>query len=233
MKRVLCTFVGGLLAAPAWAQSPYVAGAIGAEIVRSTSVRSPGSTFDSGNGESWSGAIRVGTLVAPRFGVELEFLRPGAIEGDGHGPVYIAADIQRAVVGSLVADGLVADAAIFPIISQQTRIRATTVSTLAFVRQAVGERVDLVYLGGLGFSRVVHEIEFGIPRSLLAAGRPVVPSYRTRTTQYGVGPIVGAEARIGMTEHARLVAGVRLHALGQSLVDGWLMRPNVGLAWTF
>lgn len=233
MKRAACAFVGGLLAAPAWAQSPYVAGAIGAEIVRSTSVRSAGSTFDSGSGESWSGAIRVGTLVAPRVGVELEFLRPGAIESDHDGPVYIAAEIQRAVVGSLVADGLVGDATIFPIISQQTRTRTTTVSTLAFARQAVGERVDLVYLGGLGFSRVVHEIEFGIPRSLLAAGRPFVPSYKTRTTQYGVGPIVGAEARIGMTEHARLVAGLRLHALGQSLVDGWLVRPTVGLAWTF
>jgi hypothetical protein len=112
-------------------------------------------------------------------------------------------------------------------------MRAITVSTLAFARQAVGERVDLVYLGGLGFSRVVHEIEFGIPRSFLAADRPFVPSYKTRTTQYGVGPVVGVEARIGMTEHARLVAGVRLHALGQSLVDGWLVRPAVGLAWAF
>lgn len=237
MKWVLYAFASGLLAAPAWAQSPYVAGAIGAEIVRSTSVESSGSNVGSGNGESWSGAIRVGTLLAPRFGVELEFLRPGAIEGDGHGPVYIAADIQRAVVGRFAPDGVVADPAIFPpifpIISQQTRIRATTVSTLAFARQAVGARVDLVYLGGLGFSRVVHEIEFGIPRSLLAAGLVILPPYRTRTTQYGVGPIVGAEARIGMTEHARLVAGVRLHALGQSLVEGWLVRPSVGLAWTF
>ena len=233
MKRVLCALVVVLLAAPAWAQSPYVAGAIGAEIVRSTSVKSSGSTFDSGNGESWSGAIRVGTLVAPRVGVELEFLRAGAIESDGNGPVFIAADLPRGVVGSLVADGLLADAAIFPIISQQTRMRASTVSTLAFVRQAVGESVDLVYLGGLGFSRVVHEIEFGIPRPRLAAGRPIVPSHRTRTTQYGVGPIVGVEARIGMTEHARLVAGVRLHALGQSRVDGWLVRPSVGLGWMF
>jgi len=233
MRWVLCAFVCGLLTAPAWAQSPYVAGAIGAEIVRSTSVESSGSTFGSGNGESWSGAIRMGTLVAPRFGVELEFLRPGAIEGDGGGPFYIAADVERAVVGDLVAHGLVPNAAIFPIISQQTRIRATTVSTLAFARQAVGARVDLVYLGGLGFSRVEHEIEFGIPRQLLAAGGLILPPYRTRTTRYGVGPIVGAEARIGMTEHARLVAGVRLHALGQSLVDGWLVRPSVGLAWTF
>ena len=137
MKRVLCALVGWLLAVPAWAQSPYVAGAIGAEIVRSTSVKSPGSTFDNGNGESWSGAIRVGTLVAPRFGVELEFLRPGVIESDGNGSVFIAAGIPRTVVGS----------------------PASTVSTLAFVRQVVGERVDL---GDLGFSRIVHEIEFGI-----------------------------------------------------------------------
>ena len=231
MKRVLCALVVVLLAAPAWAQSPYVAGAIGAEIVRSTSVESSGSTFDNGNGESWSGALRVGALVTPRVGVELEFLRATAIEDGGNGPV-IAAEIPR-VVGSLVANGLIAGTAIFPIISQQTRMRTNTVSTLAFVRQAVGECVDLVYLGGLGFSRVVHEIEFGIPRPRFAAGQPVVSSRSTRTTQYGVGPVVGLEARIGMTEHARLVAGVRLHALGQSLVNGWIVRPSVGLGWMF
>jgi hypothetical protein len=112
-------------------------------------------------------------------------------------------------------------------------MRTTTLSTLAVVRQAPGKRVEIAYLAGLGFSRVVREIEFGIPRPFLAAGRPFIPSYKTRTTQYGVGPVVGVEGRIGMTEHARLVAGVRLHALGQSLVDGWLVRPSLGLAWTF
>ena len=237
MKPALYAFVAVLLAAPAWAQTPYVAGAIGAEIVRSTSVKSPGSTFDSGNGESWSGAIRVGTFVAPRYGVELEFLRPGEIEGDDEGPIYIAGEIPRPVLGSLIADGVVpndlgVDVGIFPIINQQTRMRTTTVSTLAFARQTVGEHVDLVYLGGVGFSRVVQEIEFGFSGPLFAAGRPV-PSYKTRTTQYGVGPVVGAEARIAMTEHARIVAGIRLHALGQSLVDGWIIRPSVGLAWAF
>lgn len=233
MKRPLWVLVSSLLAAPAWAQSPYVTGAIGAEIVRSTSVTSSGSTFTTRNGESWSGAVRLGTLVVSRVGVELEWLRPGLIEGDGDGPIYVASDLPRAVVASLIADGIVPDTAIFSIISQQTRMRATTLSTLAFVRQPVGARVDLVYLGGLGFSRVVHETEFGIPRPLPAASRPIVPSYRTRTTQYGVGPVVGAEARIDMTEHVRFVAGMRLHALGQSLVDGWLVRPNVGLSWMF
>src|SRR5688572_22678176 len=107
MKRLLWAFLGGLLAAPAWAQTPYVTGAIGAEIVRSTSVTSSGSTFATDNGESWSGAIRMGTLVTARVGVELEWHRPGAIEGDANGPIYIATDPQRAVVGSLIADGFV------------------------------------------------------------------------------------------------------------------------------
>jgi hypothetical protein len=233
MKRALWAVIGVLVAAPAWGQSAYIAGAIGAEIVRATSVKSSGSNFEGGNGESWSGAIRVGTVVTPRLGVELEFLRPGTIEGGENGPVYLAADIQRAVLESLVVSRLVGDAAIFPIISQETRMRTSTLSALAFVRQAPGKRVEIAYLAGLGFSRVVREIEFGIPRGFLAAGRPFIPSYKTRTTQYGVGPVVGAEGRIGMTEHVRLVAGVRLHALGQSLVDGWLVRPSLGLAWTF
>jgi len=44
---------------------------------------------------------------------------------------------------------------------------------------------------------------------------------------------VGIEMRAGMTDHAQLVAGLRVHPLGQSAVDGWMIRPSVGLAWTF
>jgi len=222
-----------MLSSPAYAQSTYVAGAIGAEIVRTTTVKSTGSTFDNGSGEAVGWSLRVGTLVAPRFGVELEFYRPGEIDADANGPIYYAAGFESLPPVTL-AQGLQApDSLLLSIISQSTKVRATTTSALAFARQSIGSRVDLVYLGGVGFSRVVHEIEYGIPRELQPAGRPVFEPFRTRTTQYGVGPVVGAEARVAMTEHARLTAGVRLHALGQSLVDGWLVRPNVGLTWAF
>jgi len=78
-----------LWARPVGAQSAYVAGAIGAELVRTTTVKSGGSTFDNGSGEALAGAIRVGAFVAPRFGVELEFFRPGKIDTDfSSGPVY-------------------------------------------------------------------------------------------------------------------------------------------------
>jgi hypothetical protein len=231
MKGLAGIVLGLLLAAPAWAQSPYVAGAIGGEIVRSTSTSSSGSTFAPGSGESWSGAVRLGSLVAPRVGVELEWLHPGPIETDASGPIYLARDLPSGVLDLLGASAF-PDALSRSIVSQQSRTRASTLSTLAFLRQPLSDRVDLVYLGGIGFSRVVHEMEYGFPRILAAPAGLVLPSSRTRTTQYGVGPVVGAEARIGMTEHARLVAGMRLHALGQS-VNGWLMRPNVGLSWTF
>ena len=103
-------------------------------------------------------------------------------------------------------------------------------SALVVARQPLGGRVELAYLGGVGFSRVVREIEFSIPRGILPAG---IQFPSTRITQYAAGPVVGLEVRAGMTEHAQVVAGMRLHTLGQSVVDGWMIRPSVGLAWKF
>jgi hypothetical protein len=57
----------------------------------------------------------------------------------------------------------------------------------------------------------------------------VPPSVRNKTVFYGVRPMVGVESRIEMTEHAHLVPGLRLHA-GEGI---WLVRPAVGVAWTF
>ena len=215
----------------AQAQSAYVAGAIGAEVVRTTATKSGSTTYDIGSGEALGGAIRVGALVAPRFGVELEFFRPGEIESNTNGPIYLAAQEFPTVfndVSRLIADS------IFPsIIGQKTRVRATTTSALVFARQSVGARFDVVYLGGISFARVVHETEFNVPGGIIPLVRPATPSYSTRTIQYGVGPVVGIEGRLGMTEHVRLVAGLRLHALADSLLDGWMIRPSVGLAWMF
>lgn len=225
MKRILWAIAGALAALPAWAQAPYVAGAIGADVIRSTSTISGGETNSSGNGEAWNGALRAGTFLAPRVGVELELSRPAASRIDDD-LVYVAANGPTLpALGSTNPALSVPAVSIYPppIISSSTRVRTTTLSTLAFVRQSLGARADMVYLGGLGFSRVVRETEFGAPG----------PALTTRIIQYGVGPVVGAEARIGMTAHARLVAGVRLHSLGQSLIDGWILRPAIGLSWSF
>jgi hypothetical protein len=219
---------------PAGAQSVYVAGAIGAEIVRTSSTRSGGSTYDAGSGEAFAGAIRIGTSISERFGVELEFYRPGEIETDTGGPLYLPAAIGDLFPGGPVASGLPPDLSFPSILSESSRVRAATTSALAFARQSLGTRVELVYLGGVGFSRVVREIEYGFGARIPPLELSILPaSYSSRSTQYAAGPVVGVEVRAGMTDHAQLVAGLRMHMVGQGVLDGWMIRPNAGLAWKF
>jgi hypothetical protein len=232
MTRAWLVGLGLLWGGAASAQSVYVGGAIAAEVVRTTSTKSGGSTYDAGSGEAFAGAIRVGTSISPRFGVELEFFRPGEIEVNTDGPIYLAA--ADLLPGGFPTGGLIPGVSMPAIIEQTTRVRAVTTSALVFARQTVGSRVELAYLGGVGFSRVVRETEFGFPRGILPLAPSILPaSYSTRTTQYAAGPVVGVEVRAGMTDHAQVVAGLRMHALGQSVVDGWMIRPSAGLAWRF
>ena len=234
--RVATVLTGVIMtaASSAWAQGVYVGGAVGAEAVRASSTESGGITYDNGSGDAFAGAIRVGTFLTDRVGLELEYFRPGEIENDGGGPIYLAEDPSLAFS---FTDGRFGDLGIptFPsLISQSMRVRTSTTSALLTARQSLGGRVDLVYLGGIGFSRVVREIEYGF---FTGGSQPLVPSiqrsYSTRSTQYGVGPVVGIEVRAGMTDHAQVVAGLRLHALGQAVLDGWMIRPSIGLAWKF
>jgi hypothetical protein len=234
----VATIATTVWARPAAAQGVYVGGAVAAEVVRTSSTRSGGSTYDAGSGEAFAGAIRVGTNISERFGVELEYFRPGEIETDSGGPIYLAARDSPVswATSTLFADpGFPLSSLTFPsIISQTTRSRASTTSALVVARQPLGSRIELAYLGGIGFSRVVREMEFGFPRGVFPLAPSILPaSYTTRTTQYAVGPVAGVEVRAGMTEHAQVVAGVRLHALGQNVVDGWMIRPSIGLAWKF
>ena len=236
MGRVATVLAAGvfLLAANgAWAQGVYVGGAVGAEAVRTSSTESGGITYDSGSGDAFAGAIRVGTFLTDHVGLELEYFRPGEIETDGGGPIYVADDPRLAYSFTdlgFTASGLTS----FPsIISQSVRVRTSTMSALLTARQSLGGKVDLVYLGGVGFSRVVHEIEYGFPRGIPGVPPSIQRSYSSRSTQFAAGPVVGIEVRAGMTDHAQVVAGLRLHALGQAVLDGWMIRPSIGLAWKF
>lgn len=231
--RVTMVVASLLAASSAWAQGVYVGGAVGAEAVRTSTTESGGITYDNGSGDAFAGAIRVGTFLTDHVGLELEYFRPGEIETDGGGPIYLTDDPSLAYSftdAGFVGIGLTS----FPsLISQSVRVRTSTMSALLTARQSLGGRVDLVYLGGVGFSRVVHEVEYGFPRGILPGAPAIQRSFSSRTTQYAAGPVVGIEVRAGMTEHAQVVAGLRVHALGQAVLDGWMIRPSIGLAWKF
>ncbi|MGH9258037.1 MAG: outer membrane beta-barrel protein [Vicinamibacterales bacterium] len=212
-----------LIAAPALAQSPYVGAAVGMDVSRFTHVEAAGFNDLDAGGEVLNFSLRVGTAVGERWGVELGFTRPNELERDSRRgfPIPLLAN-ALAPVGIGVA---------LPIIDATTRIerRNTTIETMAWVAQPVGDRVDLVYLGGLAFNRITETIRFQFTRRIASI---VVPN-STRTVAYDVGPVAGMDARIGLTDHLQLVPGVRLQTLGGDGNQGWLIRTSAGLNWQF
>jgi hypothetical protein len=211
-------------AAPASAQSPYVGASIAADITRFDGVAGEASP---GSGEAFSWAIKVGTPVVSRFGVELEFSRPQEISRqESTQPIPLEAAIG---VGSSIGS---LPQFIIPSFSVRTAQRNTTIATTAWVRQEVTPRFSMQYHGGIAFVRTSREFSYDFPIAEIGILGDIASSLfpRSNTTiDYSVGAIVGADARIGMTEHAWLVPGVRL----QGLPDGWIVRPSIGVAWEF
>ncbi len=214
-------FVCVLVAAPARAQT-YVGAAIGADVARSFESSTAGVGSANGNGEVINWGLRAGTSLGSVFGVEVEFVRPGELDIDN--PPFIA--VPLAASFAALAPGVT----IFPTPQIQTRQRATSWNTAAWVRKPLTSSADLVFLAGLAFSRIVEKIDYSFP-SLPAGVRPVLAS--TRSVAYDVGPMVGVEARVRLTEHVQLTPGLRLQSLDSDLTDGLLLRPSVALGWSF
>jgi hypothetical protein len=216
---VLC----GAMAAPAFAQGPYVGASIGADIARFSGTDGVDA---SGTGEAFSWAIKVGTPIASRFGVEVEFSRPQEITQSDQLPIRILNEpsvLLAEVIGA-------PSSLIFPPFEVRTSQRNTTIATTAWVRQEVTPRFSMAYLGGVSFVRTSYEFAYEFaPLPFVNTVSPTILPRSSRSTQYSVAPIVGAEGRLGMTEHMVLVPGVRM----QSLSGGWLVRPSVGVQWEF
>ena len=104
-----------------------------------------------------------------------------------------------------------------------------TIGTAAWVRQDLGTRISLSFLGGISFSRVRTESHLRVTDRRLAIWAPFIQQYTT--IDHHVGPVAGAEAHIRVADHAALTAGVRLHGAGGS--GGWMIRPGVGIRWLF
>jgi hypothetical protein len=240
MRRAVLVLSCVLLAAPAFGQSAYVVGSINAEISRMSRAESSGFEFPGGDGEVLGGSLRVGTALSDRWGLELEFARGAEVEDETTiGPrILPAPPISFTSTGGVTfGGGVLVGPELAPIrLSSTLRVRRSnpTLGTTAWIRQSVSDSVDLVYSGGLAFTRSATEQEssfsFTLPPGL------VVPSQVTRTTLYSVGPLVGMDAQIQLTDHVRLVPGIRLKALddaGTGSGNGWLARAGVGLGWFF
>ena len=222
----VAVLVFGLLAPPAFAQGAYVGAFLVGEIVR---LDQYDSNQNSGNGESFGFGLRLGTPGGAKWGVELEYVRPGEITSNQSPPFLPAAIYDFTAIPNipgLPTDGRY-DPLIFPSYQFRSTQRRTTVSTSLWIRQEITPRFSLAYLGGVAFGRTNNEIEV-----TYQLGRPTIlpiPPIITESITYDVRPMVGVEGRIRMGGKVDLVPGLRLHGAQ----NGWLIRPAVGLAWSF
>ena len=231
-SRVLpwCVLSVLCLTAPAFAQSTYVGGSLVGEIARFGGVdidddndaRIASSLVDSRrDGESIGFDLRVGRALGERWGVELALVRGGGIENRQ----------DRRLSSVLPPTGIIIPPGFplpvdfgFELVSEQ---HYTTIDTVGWLRQDIGGRAHLNFLGGVSFIRSESEQSVSITDSRLAIYLPYPP--QLEVTQYGVGPVVGAETIIDLGEHAAITAGARIHGG----VGGWLIRPAVGARWSF
>jgi hypothetical protein len=223
----------------AFAQGAYVSASVLADVVLSTHTEYPGAESMAG-GEAMGFALRAGTPLGARWGVEVEFVRPGEIEHEGDlglRPLVEAGlyEFEPMVSqGNRPVDYQIVTSLLQPGLGYRVRSaeRNTTLSAALWLEQRLAERFSMVYLGGVAFSRSEFESEVTYAPLILAPPSlaPIIfPPIRTNTTVYGVQPMVGVESRIEMARHAHLVPGLRMHAS-----DGrWLVRPSVGVSWTF
>jgi hypothetical protein len=228
MRHVLLALIALFTASPALAQSPYVVGSFGMDVSRLAHVESGGFSGPERHGEVMSGALRAGTSVGDRWGVELEFARGATLESEvSFGPRPLTFSSGSATPLPIGVIGLN--------LRQRMEQRHQTVATLASFKQVLTGRFDLVYLGGVGFWRTTREQQVSFtPPSL--PGIPIIlppQSQTTRMTSYGVDPVVGVEAHVGLTDHVRLVPGMRLQGIGDVEGTGWQLRAGVGLGWFF
>ena len=235
LPAVGVTLLLALAPGPVFAQSTYAGAALVGDVLRSTHTESTVGQDNSTDGEAIGFALRVGTSLGSRWGIELEFARPGEIETEFSGLVPLAAGIDTAALlqtSRVVPPGVTLPQIFPPILPYRvlSTQRNSTLSTSVWFNQSLSSRVSLVYLAGMGFNRATYEtdsrFEILSAISTVPAG---FPSLTTKTVTYSVRPLAGFEARIKLTDHADLVPGIRLHGLE----NAWLLRPAVGLAWNF
>ena len=247
MRVAFILLLSFVLVPSALAQS-YVAGLIGADVVRSTHVETTSAGITTpqppiATGEPLSGALRVGTSLGGRWGVELEFARTANIDRETavRPPINILRADSPFTVVQLTPEILQTIPTIFPPITVEYRYRLrenyTTLSPAAWITQTLGNSVELAYAGGLAFTRARSTFDLTISRITSAPPTPILlpfPGGQTiRRTIYDVTPVAGVEARFALTDHVRLLAGMRAQGLTSSGGRGWALRPSVGLGWLF
>ena len=223
MRWLIAVSVWLAIAATAAAQSTYVAASLVGDIARFDKIefdddlpRVTGSAATA-DGEALGFNVRIGRALGERWGLEFEFARSGAIEN------RVSYGVPRLTVFTSL-----------PIPDFQyeleTEQRYMGYGSWAWVRQDLGERVDFTYLGGLMFNRTEVEQDVRVTDPRFGQWISVIPEMTV--TEYSISPAVGIDAGFRLSDAAAVTAGLRLHGVTAGRT-GVLLRPTVGVRWTF
>jgi hypothetical protein len=214
------------VATPVLAQDTTISAALTGDVARFTRTDiepAPFADLSSIDGEAIGFTIGVGRAIGNRWGVAMEIGRSGEIENRQE----VEFDPRISARPVLVPPGIP-----FPDFSfiSTSELQLVTVSALAWVKHAAGERVELSYSAGMTFTRAASERHFEVTDPRLALWS--VPA-GLGTIEYHQAPVAGVDVAIKFTDHTALIAGVRLHGVEVQSRSGWLVRPSVGVRWGF
>lgn len=230
MRNLIAILALLALATPAAAQSTYIGGSAVVDIARFDKVefdddlRRFAGPATSADGEAIGFNVRIGRALGERWGLEFEFARSGSIENRASFGVPFLADFAL----------LPPELAILPApdfqYALETEQRYMGYGTWAWLRQDVGERIDLTFLGGLMFNRAQVEQDMRVSDPRFSQWISIVPNMTV--TEYSISPAAGIEAGFKVSDAAAITAGFRLHGVTAGRT-GLLLRPSVGLRWSF
>jgi hypothetical protein len=207
------------------AQSTFVSGSLMGEIARFGRIESEtrlDPVFDSSlDGESIGFSLSAERMLGERWGVMLEFARPGEIDRSStYSPPVIAIYPPVPII----------------VLTRDVEFRNDSLNVMATFSQPAGDRLELGFLAGVSFTRGEWTTSYRYDPTVLVRVPPdelslAVPALTA--VQYGVGPIVGFDARIRFTDRFAIVPGIRLQSASVADQPGWLVRPAVAARFGF
>ncbi len=228
MRSLFAVFL--LAAAPALAQSTMITAAVNGDITRFSSVETDGLSIGdvftdaTHDGEAIGFTVGVARAIGERWGVAFEVGRTGEIENSETAAFdpRILIQVPLPPIGRPILDLA---------FERRTELQLTTSTALLWVKHSAGDRVELSYTAGLSLVSSESARTFSITDDRLLAIWALPTGLRT--TEHRAAPVVGADAAITLTDHIALTAGIRAFVVEVAGTSGWLIRPGVGVRWTF
>ena len=161
------------------------------------------------DGQSLGGAVTLGASIATRWDVELGVDIPEATSNLQPRSVTL----RRSTIT----------------LQSRTVNRMVSVAALVRFRSLPHARLQLGYLAGVSFLRLHRQFDTLAPADTPAS---LIPKPH-ESVDYGAAPTVGVDVQIAILAHLSIVPGIHASVFNLDGVSGVLLRPRVGVRWTF